>query len=179
MMNQYAEIYDELLVIKSKQGDNQAFDELVARWQERLWRYAFKLTGSDADAWDVVQETWCEIVKELTKLRDTALFHCWAFRILNNKCTDLFRKQQRQSRLNKEVAERQQKLSDMPKNSDERKEFLTAAIGKLPPNRRVLVVLRYFNNFGTNQMAEILGIPEGTVKSRLHRTVDQLHQMMR
>lgn len=179
MLNQRTRIYDELLVIKSKQGESQAFDELVARWQRQLWRYAFKLTGSDADAWDAVQETWCEIINGLAKLQDTAAFPCWVFRILNSKCTDLLRKQQQQFRLNKALAEHDQKKSDKARNGDGRIEFLKSAIEKLSPDRQALLILRYFNDFGTSEIAEILGIPQGTVKSRLNRTVEKLRETMR
>lgn len=62
MRNSRAQIYDELLVIKCQQGNKGAFDELVGRWQKRLWHYAFKVTGSEPAAWDIVQETWYEVL---------------------------------------------------------------------------------------------------------------------
>jgi RNA polymerase sigma-70 factor (ECF subfamily) len=68
------QIYDELLVLRSQAADKEAFDELVKRWQERLWRYAYRLTGSEQAAWDMVQETWVTIVKGLSKLNDAATF---------------------------------------------------------------------------------------------------------
>lgn len=173
-----AQIYDELLVLKCQQGDKEAFDELVGRWQKRLWHYAFKVTGSESAAWDIVQETWHGIIKGIRKLGDAAVFPRWAFRILNNKCVDWLRKQKLQSRLNTELAEQAQNESNKKQDTNERTESLRVAIEKLPPDRRALFTLRYREGFDIGQIAEILCIPEGTVKSRLHRTLTKLRQTM-
>ena len=94
------QIYNELLVIKCRQADKEAFNELVGRWQKRLWNYAFKVTGSESAAWDIVQETWHGIIKGIKRLDDTTAFPRWAFRIENNKCTDWLRWQRLQKKLN-------------------------------------------------------------------------------
>jgi RNA polymerase sigma-70 factor (ECF subfamily) len=179
MRKSRAQIYDELLVIKCRQGNKDAFDELVGRWQKRLWHYAFKVTGSESAAWDIVQETWYGIIKGIRKLEDVSVFPGWAFRIANNKCTDWLRKQRLQNRLNNELTKRTKNESDKNQNGDEATESLRAAIEKLSPDRRALLTLRYHENFDIGQIAEILGVPEGTVKSRLHRTLDQLRQTVK
>ncbi|MHC4174497.1 MAG: RNA polymerase sigma factor [Planctomycetota bacterium] len=172
------QIYDELLVIKCRQADKDAFDELVGRWQKRLWHYAFKVTGSESAAWDIVQETWYGIIKGIRKLEDVSVFPRWAFRITNNKCADWLRKQRLQNRLNNEFTKQAQNESDKKQNGDEKTESLRTAIEKLSPDRRALLTLRYHEGFDISQIAEILGVPEGTVKSRLHRTLDQLRQIV-
>lgn len=173
-----AQIYDELLVVKCQQGDSRAFDELVARWQKRLWCYARRMTGSETAAWDIVQETWYGIIKGIRKLEDVSVFPRWAFRITNNKCTDWLRKQQRQRRLNNELAKQTKNESNKKQNSNEKTESLRAAIEKLSPDRRALLTLRYHEGFDLGQIAEILSIPEGTIKSRLHRTLEKLRQIV-
>ncbi len=170
------QIYDELLVIKCRQADKDAFDELVGRWQKRLWHYAFKVTGSQSAAWDIVQETWYGIIKGIRKLEDVTVFPRWVFRIANNKCADWLRKQRLQNRLNNELLKQPQNEPDKKQNGDEATESLRAALEKLPPDRRALLTLRYHEGFDICQIAEIIGVPEGTVKSRLHRTLDQLRQ---
>jgi RNA polymerase sigma-70 factor (ECF subfamily) len=172
------QIYDELLVVKCQQGDSQAFNELVGRWQKRLWHYAFKVTGSEPAAWDIVQETWYGIIKGIRKLEDVSVFPGWAFRIANNKCADWLRKQRLQNRLNNELTKRTKNESNKKQNSDEKTESLRAALEKLSPDRRALLTLRYHEGFDIGQIAEILDIPAGTVKSRLHRTVARLRQIM-
>ncbi len=177
MRKNRAQIYDELLVIKCRQADKDAFDELVGRWQKRLWHYAFKVTGSEPAAWDIVQETWYGIIKGVRKLEDVSVFPQWVFRIANNKCADWLRKQRLQNRLNNELTKQTQNESDQKQNGGEKTESLRAAIDRLSPDRRALLTLRYHEGFDIGQIAEILKVPEGTVKSRLHRTVNELRQL--
>lgn len=178
MRKSRCQIYDELLVIKCQQGDREAFNELVGRWQKRLWHYACRVTGSESTAWDIVQETWCGIIKGLRKLDDVSVFPQWAFRIASNKCADWGRKQKRQERLNNELVKRGQNESGEKQNGCEKTESLQIAIEKLSPERRALLALRYSEGFDVSQIAEILRIPKGTVKSRLHRTVNELRQLL-
>jgi len=178
MRKSRAQIYDELLVIKCRQANKAAFDELVGRWQKRLWHYAFKVTGSESAAWDIVQETWYGIIKGIRKLEDVSVFPRWAFRIANNKCTDWLRKQRQQHRLNNELTKQTKNESDKKQNDDEKTESLRTAIEKLSPDRRALLTLRYHEGFDISQIAEILNIPEGTVKSRIHRTLNELRQIV-
>jgi len=172
------QIYDELLVLKCQQGSKDAFEELVERWQKRLWHYAFHVTGSESAAWDVVQEAWFAIIMGLSKLQDAAVFPSWAFRILNNKCADWLRKQHLQSRLNNELAKQAKNEPDKNQNSSEESESLRAAIAKLPPDSRALLTLRYYEGFDMGHIAEILDIAEGTVKSRLHRMLERLRRLI-
>ena len=172
------QIYDELLVLRCQQDDRKAFEELVARWQKRLWNYAFQITGSESTSWDIVQETWFGIIKGIRKLEDVSVFPRWAFRILNNKCMDWLRRQNLQDHLNAQLIEQAQSVSVEKQNSGEKTGVLREAIERLSSDRRVLLVLRYHEGFDIAQIAEILGIPEGTVKSRLHRTLEELRQVM-
>jgi len=176
MRNRAEQIYNELLVIKCKQGDSGAFEELVAKWQRRLWNYAYKVTGSDSASWDIVQETWCGVIKGLRKLDDAGVFGCWVFRILSNKCTDWLRKQQSRARLSAELQGRAH--NNRASRTGSAADSLEETIEKLPPDRRILLALRYKEEFDIAQIAQILGIPEGTVKSRLHRTVNELRRLV-
>jgi RNA polymerase sigma factor (sigma-70 family) len=178
MQKSRAQIYDELLVIRCQQGDREALNELVGRWQNRLWRYAYRLTGSEPGAWDIVQEAWFAIIKGIRRLKDVAVFPCWTFRIVNNKCSDWLRKEQLQSRLTNHLAERGPEGPDDGRDATEKAESLREAVKRLSPDRRALIELRYHEGFDIGQIAEILAIPEGTVKSRLNRTLEHLRQIV-
>jgi RNA polymerase sigma factor (sigma-70 family) len=178
MQKNRTQIYDELLVLKCQQGNKDAFDELVARWQKRLWHYAFQVTRSESAAWDILQETWLAVIKGLSKLRDSTLFPRWTLQILNNKCADWLRKQHSQSQLNNQLADQVRNDLDKRQTTNEKTASLEIAIEKLSPDRRALLSLRYQQDFDTGQIAEILGVAEGTVKSRLHRTLTELRQLM-
>ena len=172
------QIYDELLILKCQAGEKAAFEELVGRWEKRLWHYAYKVTGSDSAAWDIVQETWVGVIKGIRKLVDVAVFPQWTFKILNNKCADWLRSRHLQYKLDSELSEQTQNESDARQNIDIRSELLYADIVKLSSEQRALLMLRYHEDFDICQIAEVLGVPEGTVKSRLHRTLNQLRQMV-
>lgn len=82
------DVYDELLVLRCQEGDQDALDELVARWQRRLFDHARRLTQQTDAAWDVVQEAWMAIVRGIGRLQDPASFRPWAYRIVTFKCTE-------------------------------------------------------------------------------------------
>ena len=176
MHNRQEQLDDELLVIRCQQGDDKAFSELVGKWQRRLWRYAFRVSGSEAAAWDIVQDTWYGVIKGLRKLDDVSAYPCWVFRVLNNKCADWARKHDLQSRLDKNLEENL--LRKTNQRANEKMDLLQTAIEKLTPERRALIMLRYKEDFDIGQIAKILNIPEGTVKSRLNRTVNELRRLV-
>jgi len=163
-------IIDELLVLRCQDGDRQAFEELVGRWQERLWRHARLLTGNQDAAWDALQETWLAIVKGLQRLNDPAAFPKWAYKIVNDRCVDWIRRQQRQRKFEGQPPE------DHP--PDDLQDSLGLAMERLPMEQRALVSLHYAEGYGMAEIAEILDIPEGTVKSRLHAARESIRQLM-
>ena len=97
------QLYDELLVLRSLEGDRQALGELVTRWHPRLRRHAYCLIGNREAAEDVVQETWLAIVKGLSRLDAAEAFAGWAYRIVGNKCVDWVRRQDSQRRLSADL----------------------------------------------------------------------------
>jgi RNA polymerase sigma-70 factor, ECF subfamily len=91
-MSPHDRLNDELLVLRCQEGDAEAFEALVGRWQRRLWRYAWRLTGDESAAWDALQEAWIGISRGIGRLADAAAFPAWAYRIVSNKCRDSIRR---------------------------------------------------------------------------------------
>ncbi|MCF7669086.1 MAG: RNA polymerase sigma factor, partial [Verrucomicrobia bacterium] len=83
---------DEVLVIQSRSGDVSAFDELLERYQERLWRHALRLTNNEAAAWDILQETLLAIARGIGGLENETAFSAWAYRIVSHKSNDWLRR---------------------------------------------------------------------------------------
>ncbi len=159
-------IADEILVMDAQRGRRAAFDMLVSRWQKRLWRHAFNLTGRTEAAWEVSQEAWLDIVRGLTLLNDPARFGSWAYRIVSNKAYD-WQHRDRRKRSSETGA------GDAPAlAAEQEKHGVTTDIHdilrRLPARSRVILDLYYLEGFGVTEIAGILGIPEGTAKSRLH-----------
>jgi len=87
-MNEHDRLNDELLVLQRQEGDAEAFELLVGRWQGRLWRHAWRLTGNESAAWNAIQEAWIGISRGINRLADVAAFPAWAYQIVGNKCRD-------------------------------------------------------------------------------------------
>jgi RNA polymerase sigma-70 factor (ECF subfamily) len=169
-------VIDELLVMRCQEGRRDSFDPLIRRWQRRLWRYARRLTGNDDAAWDVTQETWIAILRQMRKLSDPAWFAAWAYRIVRNKCADHCRKATRERQLAGALAEKQR--ADSAPSRENPGAALGEALRRLPPDKQELLTLRYGEALGIIEIAFVLGIPTGTVKSRLHDARWQLRQIL-
>ncbi len=177
-MNRRERATDELLVLRCQEGDADAFDELIGRWQERLWRHAWRLTGSRDAAWDAIQETWITISRDIRRLNDAAAFPTWAYRITSNKCHDWIRKECRRRRADEKYAEGADRVEKEARGADQRSTDLDEALSRLPSHDRAILSLRYTEAFGVAEISEILHIPPGTVKSRLHYARERLRHYL-
>jgi RNA polymerase sigma-70 factor (ECF subfamily) len=174
-------VLDEYLVSLSQAGSVEALDGLARRWTPRLLRYATRVLGGSADASetarDVVQETWIGAIRGLRGLRDPAQFPAWIYGIATRKCADVIRGNQRRRAFNdRAVAKR---TADESAVESEQRIDLAAAIRNLPPMHRAVVHLFYREEFRVDEIASILGVPVGTVKSRLHHAREALRQQLR
>jgi len=165
-MNQPTQrIADEWLVLQSQGGDAGAFAQLVSRWQERLWRHARRLVRDESAAWDVLQEAWLSMLKGLRHLDDPAAFAPWAYRVVTLRCVDHVRRRQRQRRVEQVLPAPD---PTPPVEEDGDVEALRKALSELGVEQRALLSLHYREGLRLERIAEILGVPVGTVKSRLH-----------
>lgn len=168
-------IADELLVMRCQDGEADALDALVRRWQRPLWRHAWRLTGNVEAAWDATQDGWAGILRGLGKLDDPARFRAWAYRIVTHKAVDWVRSR-RKAAANRPLAADPAAAADA--REDDRVGRIRVALDRLPPAMRVILALRYRDELGTAEIAEILGIPAGTVKSRLHHARGELKRLV-
>ena len=177
-MNRKAEdVLTELLVLRSQDGDEASWRRLVSLWQPRLYVHARRLTGAPEAARDVTQEAWLAMVSTLRRLEDPARFRAWAYRIVSNKAADWLRRQVRQRRAldaaRDDVARRTaddllEGTSASQQAADEVRESLRQSLRNLSPDQRGLVSMFYNDGMSLKEIADVLNIPEGTVKSRLH-----------
>ena len=160
------QIVDEILVMDCQSGRSQALDMLVGRWQKRLWRYACRLTGNPEAAWEVTQESWLGSVRGIRRLNDPDRYQPWAYRIVTNKANDWIKKK------SKRAASQTDELIDKPSRDDrqvnETSADLQAILRRLSERNRTVLTLYYLEELGLAEIAGILHIPAGTVKSRLH-----------
>lgn len=169
-------IYDQWLVLRSQGGDAEAFSELVKRWTPRLTRHARRLLDTADDASDATQDAWLSITGGLNRLHDPATFRRWAYRITTRRCADRIRKDQR-TRKSESRAARPDEQPPPIQDGDEI-DRLRAAIRTLPGDRRIVLSLLYVDALTVAEIAAVLEIPIGTVKSRLRLARDELRRIL-
>jgi RNA polymerase sigma-70 factor (ECF subfamily) len=162
--------FDEYLVSLSQAGSIEALDGLARRWSPRLLRYVARLLGgidSAEAARDVVQDTWVGAIRGLRNLRDPAQFPAWIYGIATRKCADAIRGNTRRRRLAPHTADNDVRRQMATPITEEQIDLATA-IRELPPIHRAAVHLFYGEDLSVDEIASVLKIPAGTVKSRLH-----------
>ncbi|WP_353953249.1 sigma-70 family RNA polymerase sigma factor [Knoellia sp. S7-12] len=175
------ETADEAMVLaRVRAGETAAYAELVTRHAPMAKRLAV-LTGAGADVDDVVQEAFVKAYRSLSSFRDGADFRPWLLRIVVNETRNLHRGQSRRVDRELRVAREGAPLGGDPDPAEvavghERREALLAAIGTLPPELREVITCRYLLELSEIETAESLGIPNGTVKSRLRRGLARLRE---
>ncbi len=170
-------LIDDLLVLRSQEGDPAAFDELVGRWQERLWRHAWRLLGDEHAAWDVLQEALLGISRGLRRLEDPTAFAGWAYQITSHKCCDHIRRASRRRKAIEAYWDQAQ-WEESNREPDQPVSELHEALQRLPGPDRAILALHYDEGFDVGRIAEILCIAEGTVKSRLFYARKRLRQII-
>ncbi len=170
-------LQDDLLVLQCQQGSVAGFEELVRRWQGPLLNYAYRLTGDWPAAQDAVQETWMAVIRSLVALQDVARFRAWLFGIASHKCQDYWRRNQSSHRLSETLqAESVVGVATVRPNGE--RADIEAAFCRLAPESRAVLALMYLEDFSVGEIADVLSLPEGTVKSRLFHARKQLRQLM-
>lgn len=179
MKKRIDQIKNEWLVLRCQDGDPEAFEDLVRRWQEPLWRYARRLTGSEDAAWDVLQETWIAVSKGIRRLEDATAFPAWVYRITSNKSHDWIRREGRRRQVHRDYAEEHSDSAFQEPTGPKKAASLDEMLRGLPKQAQVILQLRYEQEFNTREIADILSIPEGTVKSRLYHARKRLRKYLK
>ena len=170
MKDNLSNIENQLLVMAAQDGDTEAMEKLVSRWQKKLWQYVFRLTCDIHAAWDITQQCWLEIIKGIRKLNDPACFKAWAYRIATNKSIDWLKNKSKDQHIDIDSIE----VDCSSKNDDSRVKEL---VQRLKNDSRIVLNLYYFERLSISEIGIALKIPQGTVKSRLFKARGELKQL--
>jgi RNA polymerase sigma factor (sigma-70 family) len=172
-----ATLADELLVVRCQLGEGHAFEELVARWHVPLWRYLYRVTGDDHAAGDCLQEVWVRVWRGLARLRDGGKLRAWLFGIARRVLMDRLRDKYASARLEPLDDVEAVTLAAAPPVTEEGDlDVLETELANMPVVEREVLVLFYLKELSLAELAEILDIPLGTVKSRLFRARGMLRE---
>ena len=165
---------DEELVRRFLLGDADAFERLVERHRQRVYNLCLRILGDPEDAADAAQDTFLSVLTKLTQFRGDAAFTTWMHRVTVNACHDLSRKRRRQPLLrfagDQDLPEAELG-QPVPDHAEEMAGTLdaVAALKAVPEEFRVALVLADLHDLAYEQIAKVLDVPIGTVKSRVHR----------
>ena len=178
---------DHRLIAACLDGDPSAFGELVRRYQDRLFHTVYRLVENPEDAQDVVQETFLSAYQSLEGFKGDALLFTWLYRIAVNTAISLRRKRKAtvsiEAGRNGEAAAEPADLSEESRPGHaleraEREQRVQRALGRLSPEHRAVLVLKDMEGRRYETMAELLGVPIGTIRSRLHRARLELRELL-
>lgn len=160
---------DRDLVERARRGDARSFGVLVRRYERSLYATAYAITRSQWDAADAVQDAFADAYANLRTLREPDRFGAWLTRILVNRCNSLLRRRGKVMPV-EDPPEPQAFVWDGPEDGLD----LMRAIKVLKPDHREVIALRYFRDLKVADIADVLGCPVGTVKSRINRALAEL-----
>lgn len=166
------EVLDEYLVVQSQLGDADAFRRLVQRWHGRVLRRAAYFVHDRDAAQDVAQESWMAVIRGLRSLRDPARFPAWTLQIVANKSRDWVRREEARSRVVRRALAESEPSGATPAASVV--ERVRAGLAALDPARRSVLRCFYLEGMSVAEIADVLDIPPGTVKSRLFHAREAL-----
>lgn len=181
MSRETEQLEDEIAILQYRSGDREALSRLIARRQKPLYAYIRAVLGDTEAAWDVSQEVWTAVVKALKRPRKIRCFSAWLYRAAHNKCVSYLRRKGRAAELEDSAAEI---AADAPESildtisQVEDAGAVRDALSRLPLPQREALTLYYLDDMPVRSIAEALGVPAGTVQSRLHHGRAKLKSLL-
>ena len=178
---------DSELIDRAAGGDAAAFQALVERHRSMVYRVAYQFAGNHYDAEDIAQEVFIKVYRSLDRFRQDAQLTSWLYRIVMNACIDHRRRQHPSSAapFGEEAEQRLRNTAEeTPGPEDcayagELGQVLESEIARLPHGQRIVFVMRHHQGLKLSEIAESLGLAEGTVKRQLHAAIHRLRGRLR
>lgn len=174
---------DQREVERMIEGDESAFEQLFDRYHNKLYRMAYLISGNHADSEDIVQETFLKCYLNRRKLKDSASFEGWLCRILTRTAWRIGRSSKKEEPVEELWKQREEDGCQAGPLEElllgQQREQIFEAVKELPVKQRTAVVLYYYNQLNTKEIAKAMGCLEGTVKSRLHSARKNLERTLK
>ncbi len=170
----FRDIEDPDLITRTRRGKVEAYNVLVSRWEKRVFNYLLRLVGDREDAMDLSQEVFLKAYQNLGRLEDPSRFGPWLFRIAHNEAFSHLRRRRPEVALDPEtVGISRPRLEPL-----ELSLAVERALARLSTDQREAVLLKIYQGFKFEEMAEALGCPVSTVKSRVYAALDLLKEVL-
>lgn len=177
------EASDNHLIARTLAGETEAFSILVRRWERPIYSLTLRMLGRDEDARDACQEAFLAAFRNLSKFRGDAKFSSWMYRIALNACHTRLRNNNgvsysldQEDEYGRRMDVADTKLESLPDQlqRNEQTQIIRRALQALPPEMRQVIVMKEYEEMTFAEIAEVLGIPTSTVKSRLYTGLQQM-----
>ena len=179
--DEYLEDQERLLIERAAKGDQQAFSDLFYQYKEMVYRVVYRLLGNSEETNDAVQQTFIELYKSLPGYAGKSKFTTWLYRIAVNVSIQFFRKRRTTDRMqtfNPELHSDKDMDSDLPIEKKELRTQIEQALNTLHIRKRTVVILHDMENRTMEEISEIIGVPVGTIKSRLFYGREELKKKL-
>jgi RNA polymerase sigma-70 factor, ECF subfamily len=175
-----AEGAERELVQACQRGERDAFRALFEQYRHKVYSIALRFSGDDATAMDIAQDTFVKLFSSIRDFRGDSSFDTWIYRLVVNSCMDHRRRAWRVMPLADHFHQTLRDPGDAMKEllRSERGGQVRAAVERLTPDLRIVIVLRYTEGLSYEQIADVLGCSQGTVASRLNRAHKRLEQRL-
>jgi RNA polymerase sigma-70 factor (ECF subfamily) len=175
------------LIIKFKQGDDSAFERIVLKYQDRIYNLCVYMLGNRHDAEDAAQDVFTKVYQSLKSFKPQASLYTWLYRIAVNTCLDykkrpFFESLFKSSDEGEEFVLEPVSQEPSPEEMFESKqlgEILNRSLGKISRKLRAAIILREIEGLSYEEMAEVLDVSTGTVKSRISRAREELRELLK
>jgi len=167
----------ELLVVRCQRGERSAFEELFQGWERRLFFYIRRLVKSEEEAWRILQEVWLQVLRGITSLRDPRLLPVWLYKVARNTAMSHYRQEYARERPLDAPETFVATDADAQIELDNA-ELVHFGLSRLPRSDREVLTLFFLRDLSVNEVAEVLDVPAGTVKSRLHKAKKALREIL-
>ncbi|OGT57617.1 MAG: hypothetical protein A3E01_06635 [Gammaproteobacteria bacterium RIFCSPHIGHO2_12_FULL_63_22] len=165
-----------MLAVRCQLGERAAFDDLIRRWAQPLRRHVVRVTGNSDAADELVQDIWLKVLQGIGRLQEPAKFRAWLFGIAHRRVMDRLRERYAAPTHDTELDSIPGETIDLDLALDMRE--LERGLQRLPPVEREVLSLFYLDELSLAEIAQVLALPTGTVKSRLFRARNLLrHQL--
>jgi RNA polymerase sigma-70 factor (ECF subfamily) len=177
---------DSELIARAAGGDQAAFQALVEQHRSMVYRVAYQFAGNHHDAEDIAQEVFIKVYRSLDRFRQDAQLSSWMYRIVMNACIDHRRRHQSAgvAPFGEEAEHKMLNTAEDAPGPEARAyagelgQVLESEIGRLPKGQRIVFVMRHHQGMKLCEIADALGLAEGTVKRQLHAAVHRLRQTL-
>ncbi len=166
-MTEKERLYTALLVCRCRRGEREAYVELVGIWERRLLYFIRRLVTDEQQAWQVLQETWLEMLRSLKKLKTPDRFPGWIYSIARHKALDLMRTEYRRCVREEVCTLRSSDIAVTDLEVREDAEAVHKGLSQIPVHQREVLTLFFLQDLSLTEIAETLQVPLGTIKSRI------------